>query len=156
MDKRWYKFFGYIGLIILLVYILINTDKGERVDLREMRSAQQDLTTFAVGCVVRWDSSGQPYVLENSSHANTAGCYDLAIEPDGDFVVSHIGGDVSTIICEPDESLIRMNLECGGSGGGVKTTFRFQDVYNNQSVRGDDSRLRCTYCNVWLGWIKAV
>lgn len=147
---RYARFFLYVGVIALLVYLV--SLHNEKTDLTKLRAAQG--TVFTTGCVIRWDSSGQPYVLENTSHANTANCHDLGISSSGYLVVHHISGAISTVICNTDESLTKQNIICGGSGGGNKTQFWFQDVYNGVQVKANSTRLRCTYCNVWIGFIK--
>ena len=107
------------------------------------------------GCVVRFDERDAAGKTVPRIHANQAhycvGVTRLAIEK-GDLVAySNTQGPIVSLAVSPDESLTKLGITCGGTGGGYRTAIR---CYDREGVKidADSPRMYGTYNNLWLTW----
>lgn len=109
------------------------------------------------GCVIRFDektSSGatKPTRHMNSSHYCVGINREPQVEADGDLVLHMDGGEpIVSIMVSPDESLTKLGIDCGASGGTGQTTIRCYDR-TGRFVRADSPQMFGALNNLWIGW----
>ncbi len=109
------------------------------------------------GCVIRFDERDPEGVTVPRIHANEShycvGVTSLAVNPvNGDLEVrSNTPGPIVSLSVSPDESLTKLGISCGGSGGGGITRIRCYDR-EGDPVRADSKEIYGQYNNLWLSW----
>jgi len=105
------------------------------------------------GCAIRFASTG-PYALDNSAHHNT-GAQSLTVEADGDlYIVQKVQAPIVSMTAAQDETMARLGITAGASGGAGVTIVRF--YRNGAFVRADDPILQTPNLNLWMQWVNDV
>lgn len=113
------------------------------------------------GCVVRFlpEDGGRPSIHANSTHL-CAGVRSVGIDAQGRLSVTQTGTSglsLDEVWATSDESLTSRGIRTSHSTGGTaSTTFIFTDATGRRldlNRAADRSRMACSYCNAWVGWI---
>lgn len=110
--------------------------------------------TAISACAIRLDSSrstgaGDPSVHVNSSHF-CSGVQSVERDADGDLLVhSEPGGAIGACIAKEDETLAKLAIQAGCSGGNETTLIKFYRM--GKHIRIED--INSPYANVWLLWV---
>ncbi|MGD7788539.1 hypothetical protein ACQCX2_09470 [Propionibacteriaceae bacterium Y1700] len=120
-----------------------------------MRPADSENPIAVAGCVIRFDeregTKTIPRIHANQSHM-CVGVTDVEVNEDGDLVVnSDKQGAIVSLVVSPDETMSKMGLSCGGSGGIGHTTVRCYDR-TGKHVRADGPDIYNPWGNLWLSW----
>ena len=105
--------------------------------------------TMHMGGVIRLGPHPQPYVLEDSSHANM-GITGITLNSGGDIVVSTCapaGCKVIAAQAVTDETLANLGIDTGISGGLATSVIQ---LYRNGGRVRADSSIFTTTANLWF------
>lgn len=127
-----------------------------------LHKADPDNPTAIRGCVIRFDQlsdsrkSVVPRIHANDSHA-CVGVTSVAVDWSagssyGDLVINNSGGsnNVITTFAEEDETLAKMDIQCGPSGGG--TTTRIRCYRDGVKIPAQSLAMYGPNVNLWVGW----
>lgn len=105
------------------------------------------------GCAIRFGPNG-PYALNNSAHHNI-GAQSLSVEADGDLrIVQKVQAPIVSMTAAQDETMARLGITAGASGGDEVTIIRF--YRNGAFVHADDPILQTPNLNLWMTWVNDV
>lgn len=142
-------------IVVAAVFALITAGAVGAAAQSFFRDAHWKNKVAIRGCVVRFDERDADGKTVPRIHANEAhycvGVTHLAIE-EGDLVAySNTEGPIVSLAVSPDESLAKLGITCGGSGGGHRTAIR---CYDREGVKidADSPQMYGTYNNLWLTW----
>lgn len=117
-----------------------------------------DKTSTGVACVAGSGSKPAPYIYHNSSHY-TVGFTDVNVLANGDLeLLADTNRPVGATLVGGDESMVRLGIFAGPSGGGIRTVYRFTYMSANGPVgiRADDPKLCGNGNNFWFLTVQNV
>lgn len=151
-----------LAVIVTALALLIGAAVGATsVTYFQPASASSTDRLVHKGCVIRFDeksSTGRsvvPRIHANSTHM-AVGCTDVRADwsraSSGDLVITNDGpSTIMDIQVTEDETLTRLGISCGPSGGGVVTRIRCYDRVG-KFVPAHSLRLYHPYANLWVHW----
>ncbi|MBS1968657.1 MAG: hypothetical protein JSU04_00025 [Bdellovibrionales bacterium] len=109
------------------------------------------------GGAIRLDPTEGVYLHTNETH-HSVGISSVCIDENGDLEIRRFsGGAVVSLSVTPDETLTKLGVRVGVSGGGITSKVHFYNRHNerlNLNRASDYSQVATPFSNLWALYIN--